>query len=167
MAGSLLNCMNCKREILPNKGEIYLKVFICHNCKLIAERLYERAQKDVKHLLVMMKEAIRLGLVQGKLQFRDTNQVDEVSRPDLLSKLADLAEQAREEQKAPEEQVCHEDQTTQESTTSMKPHVAILAAIGRASSNKLSPADSKSETSSSEIPTPPSSDNAENANGTY
>lgn len=168
MAGSLLKCMNCQREILPNRGEFFMEVFVCSDCKRVAERLYERAQQDVKHLLVMMKEAIRLGLVQGKLQFRDPTQVEEVSRPDLLTKMAELAEKAREEQAkaSPKEQVCIDDQTPPESTESMKPHVATLAAIGQRSSSKPSPVVSRSETSSSVTPTTPSSDSAGNANGT-
>ena len=164
--------MNCKREVPPNGGEFFMEVFICGNCKKIAVRLYERAQKDVKHLLVMMKEAIRLGLVQGQLQFRDPEQVEEVTRPDLLSRLAELAEQARENQARPKDEVCsNEEKTTQESTMSMKPHVATLqrmgkSATGLSSSSKPSPADSKSETSSSETPATPSSDSAGNANDT-
>ena len=165
MAGSLLKCMNCQKELQPNGGEFFMEVFICSSCKLIAERLYERAQQDVKHLLVMMKEAIRLGLVQGQLQFRDPEQVEEVTRPNLLNKLAELAEQAREQQAAPKDEVCH-DQTQPESSPNMKPHVATLAAIGSSSSSKLNPADSKSETLSSETPATPSSDSAGNANDT-
>lgn len=148
-----------------------MEVFICSNCKLVAERIFERAQQDVKHLLVMMKESIRLGLIEGRLQFRDPEQVEEVSRPDLINKLAELADQVREKQAAPKEEACHEEKIPQDSTMSMKPHVTTLQKMGQlaagpASSSKLNPADSKLATPSSDLQTTPSSDSAGNANGT-
>lgn len=128
--------MNCQRDIPPNKGEFFMEVFVCPDCKCVAERVYERSQQDVKHLLLLMKEVIRMALMEGRLQFQDPKQVEEVSRSDLISRLAELAEKVR---KKGRERSCKE--TQQESTEPTKPHVATLAAIGRQSSSKPNLAD--------------------------
>lgn len=119
--------MSCDKEVSSEEGKIFAEVFVCSNCFLVAERIYQRAERELKQLLVMMKESIRLGLLQKKLQFASVEQVDELSKPELLKRVAELADESCK-MKTP-------------STESTPPHVATLAAIGNSSSSKPSPAD--------------------------
>jgi hypothetical protein len=90
-----LSCMSCHKEVVEEQGKFFAEVFVCPDCFLLATRFYERAEQDLKRLLVMMKEAIRVGLLQGKLQFKTPEQIKEAPRNDVLEKLSELAKEAR------------------------------------------------------------------------
>lgn len=151
-------CLNCKKEVAQQEGKLFAEVFLCPGCFLIASRLYERAEKDLKQVLVMMKEAIRIGLLQGQLQFSE-EELKNLSKPDLLRQMAIFSEEAQR-------QACLNTEKTTLSGENMPPHVRTLGAIGRLNSPRPSLADFKSETQSSETQTMMPSGNASNANGT-
>jgi hypothetical protein len=89
-----LKCMNCMIEVGPNEGDLFAAVFVCPRCHAVATRLYERGQQDVRRVLTMMHEAIRVGLLHGQLTFADVDAVDRVHKQDLLVELSRLANEA-------------------------------------------------------------------------
>jgi len=63
----MLPCMNCKTPI--DDGKFFAEVWVCSDCHGMATRFYDKAQADMRKIMVMMKETIRIGLIEGKLQF--------------------------------------------------------------------------------------------------
>jgi hypothetical protein len=88
--------MNCRKEVLPNEGKLFAEVFVCPDCYLVAERMMDRALKELKLVLVMMKDTIRVGLLNGKLQFRTPEELRVVKKSDFLAELGRLVEEAQE-----------------------------------------------------------------------
>lgn len=93
-----LRCMNCDAPIEQGEMKLFAQVCVCGSCYKMAERLYERANKELKLVLVMMKDAIRLSLLEKKLQFKTPDQIQSMKKADLLSRLGELVEQAQERQ---------------------------------------------------------------------
>ncbi len=85
-----INCVNCKNPV-GDKAEMFAQVLLCPSCLLVATRLYERGERDLKALLVILKEAIREAIVTGQLQFSALEQIEEIPKRDLLDHLAKLA----------------------------------------------------------------------------
>jgi hypothetical protein len=83
-----INCMSCQKPAGPN-GKLFLQVFCCHECYRLAERFIESAERDLQRVRVTMREIVRQGLLQGKLQFR--TETEAVSQAELLTQLAELA----------------------------------------------------------------------------
>jgi hypothetical protein len=92
---SKLRCVNCRTEVDPDKAKVCFGVLVCESCDRVANRFFEQAQKELKVVLVLMKDAIRMGLTQGRLQFSmDGEEI--VTRQKLLAKLGELVERAQE-----------------------------------------------------------------------
>ena len=151
-------CLNCKAEVSEGAGKLFAEVFVCPGCFLIASRLYERADKDLKQVLVMMKESIRIGLLQGQLQFSE-EELQTLSKPDLLRQMAIFSEEAQRN-------ACLNTEKMIPSGQNMPPHVLTLAAAGKLNSSKPKLAALPLGTQSSEIQTTQPLDNASSANDT-
>lgn len=91
----VLPCVNCGEEVLSNEGKLYAEVYVCPDCYAVAERMTERAHRELKLVLVMMRDAIRLGLLQKKLRFRTPEELKNVNKADFLSELGELVEKAK------------------------------------------------------------------------
>lgn len=100
MGSPELKCMNCACPVGQSDGEFFAGVFLCGDCNTVATRLYERGSSELKLVLSMLKDAIRMAIVQKKLQFNTPEQIASTSRTDLLDKLSDLVANAREKDAA-------------------------------------------------------------------
>lgn len=89
-----LSCVNCRNEV-QGEGQFFAQVFLCPDCFRIAEALLNRGERELKMLLIVLKEAIRQELVQGRLQFSTIEQVEDVPKRDLMTHLSDLAQRTR------------------------------------------------------------------------
>lgn len=90
----LLQCLNCQEGVAADEGRIFAKVFVCPRCFAMAERLHERSVRELAMLQTMCREAIRVALVQGRLQFA-TGPDEEVSKTDVLRAIVELEEQRK------------------------------------------------------------------------
>lgn len=86
--------MNCKRSVPSDQAKFFAEVFICPDCYTQAEHFFMRLERELKHLLVMSKEALRISLVTGKFSFPE-GPSGEVSKRDVLEQVLAL-EEARE-----------------------------------------------------------------------
>jgi hypothetical protein len=89
-----LACLNCSAVVAPEDGKEFGGVFCCPTCHLLATRLYERGSRELKQLLILMHESIRVALVEGRLQFGES-QLGELSKADLLAQIGQLVEERR------------------------------------------------------------------------
>jgi hypothetical protein len=100
-----LTCLNCKKPVDGKKAKLFAEVFLCVSCHSIAVRLYERGESELRMMLVVLKESVRLAALKGELQFA-VHHVDDMSKEDLMSRLARLAAEVRGESlktRSPEE----------------------------------------------------------------
>lgn len=85
-------CMNCKRVLESDKGRVFAEVFVCENCHKMAESLYNRCDGELRRLLLILRESIRIALVEGKLQFSPALPNEEVPKAELLKMIVELTE---------------------------------------------------------------------------
>lgn len=122
--------MNCKKPVDPDSVKFFAQAFVCPTCYECAEHFYLKLEKELRYLLVVAKEAIRVALIEGHFHFNSPG--EGVSKKELLEEIVRLEELRREK-------TCTARETN--SGESTPPHVRTLAAMGRSKSNKPSPAD--------------------------
>lgn len=88
-----LACMNCRKPVPTGEVKFFAEVFLCGVCNTQAVHLHERLERELKHLLVMSKEAIRISLVKGEFSFPE-GPGSEVSKREVLEQVM-LLEEAR------------------------------------------------------------------------
>lgn len=87
-----LTCLNCKQPVVSDNAKIFAEVFVCSSCYETAERLYRRSEGELKMLLLMLKESIRIALLEGRL-FVGEQSPEDISKTDLLRMMVRLEEQ--------------------------------------------------------------------------
>ena len=84
-----LPCMNCKRaDFSPGDGKFFAEAFVCPTCFFIAERLYEQGDRELRQVLVTLKELIRVAIVEGRLTFAPAPEENEETQASGPSKKA-------------------------------------------------------------------------------
>lgn len=66
---STLPCMNCQAVVGTAAGKFFAEVFVCANCHEMCVHFYQRLERELKGLLTMSQEAIRIALVKGQFHF--------------------------------------------------------------------------------------------------
>lgn len=86
-----LPCVNCNQPVQQQDAKFFHGVFVCGTCHTMAESLYSRASQELKNLLLMLQESIRIALIEHRLQFREG--VDaELSKKEVLEAIVRLQE---------------------------------------------------------------------------
>lgn len=88
-----LRCMNCDQEVSGGEAKVFATVFVCSKCHDTAERLYRRSEGELRMLLLMLKESIRVALLEKRLHVGESGKVEDVSKTDLLRMMVRLEEQ--------------------------------------------------------------------------
>lgn len=86
-----LPCLNCKKPVKPDDARIFQSVFCCPQCHEIAVRSYGRLERELRHLLTLAADSIRVALIRGELQVTNTEAKD-IPKSELLRKLLETAE---------------------------------------------------------------------------
>lgn len=86
-----LSCMNCKKQVLQQDAKIFASVYVCSSCYDKAERIYAKCEAELRRLLLMLREAIRIALVEGRLQFAEGKPLEEVPKAELLKMIVELS----------------------------------------------------------------------------
>lgn len=123
-----LPCMNCKADVTPGAGKFFAEVFVCEGCQTMAVHFHERLERELRYLLTMAKESIRISLVQGKFSFPE-GPAGEPSKREVLEEIMLMEERRTRATKEPE---C---------TDNTPPHVRTLARL-HAGAPAYSPKDS-------------------------
>ena len=91
----MLPCVNCHKDIEPDEAKMFAEVLVCPDCYVIAERLYERGNKELRIMLTELKEMIRLALVKGELQFMQQQTEEQTPSEDMMKRFARLAQEVQ------------------------------------------------------------------------
>jgi hypothetical protein len=86
--------VNCHKDIESSEAKMFAEVLVCPDCYVVAERLFERGNKELRMMLVVLKEMIRLALVKGELQFMQA-QSEETNSEDMMKRFARLAQEVQ------------------------------------------------------------------------
>ncbi len=89
-----LPCLSCRKEVPPDEVRAFAEVFLCQDCHRVATRLYQRGESELKMMLLVLKESIRLAALKGELSFSLQN-LDDMKKEDLLSHLSRLADETK------------------------------------------------------------------------
>lgn len=87
-----LPCMNCRRHVDQAAGHVFAEVFVCPECFKMAEHLYTKCDAELRRLQLLLREAIRIALVEGKLQLGPARALEEIPKSELLTMIAELTE---------------------------------------------------------------------------
>jgi hypothetical protein len=87
-----LPCMNCKVAVEPEKAKVFMGVFCCEQCHEIATRQYQRLERELRAMLTLTGETIRLALIEGRMHLSANQDMKETPKSELLRSLIDLAE---------------------------------------------------------------------------
>jgi hypothetical protein len=87
-----LPCMNCKKPVPSDEAKIFAEVFICNTCYEQAVRFWEQTEKELKYLLVMLKESIRVSLIEGRFSLPEVGDLKEVSKRSVLEEILRMNE---------------------------------------------------------------------------
>ena len=115
----MLPCVNCGNEVPEKDVKFFAQILVCPDCYFMSERLYSRGKKELSMLLLLLKESIRVAIVQKQLQF-SPKIIDDMPQEDLFGELTKLAQQARL-QAVKKDHECHPDRTTTHSKETTPP----------------------------------------------
>src|ERR1700735_4174059 len=90
----MLPCLNCKKPVEPADAKTFAGVFVCADCYKLAARFEQRGEQELRHLLVLQREAIRIALVEGRLVLGPHEQHREPTKREVLEQVLKLAETA-------------------------------------------------------------------------
>lgn len=88
----MLPCVNCHKEVASDQAKMFAEVLVCPECYVIAERLFERGNKELRMMLTVLKEMIRLTLIKGELQFLQ-QQSEENHSEEVMKRFARMAQE--------------------------------------------------------------------------
>jgi len=86
-----LPCMNCKTPVKHDAAKLFQGVFVCGGCHEIATRAFTRLERELKMMLTLASETIRLALIEGRLQLGPAESGD-IPKSELMRSLIELAE---------------------------------------------------------------------------
>lgn len=93
-----LPCMNCKKPVATDAGMFFAEVFICPTCHTMSVHFYQRLERELKGLLTMSQEAIRIALVKGQFHFPEGPR-GELTKREVLETALGLEAAREKEQK--------------------------------------------------------------------
>lgn len=96
-----LTCVNCNQPVEQNDAKFFHGVFLCSTCFTMADRMYERARKELTGLLVMLKEGIRIALCDGRLHFAEKQAGEEPTKKEVLEAVLKLQEMKEQREQRP------------------------------------------------------------------
>lgn len=129
-----LPCVNCKKDVSAEEAKMFAETFVCPDCFRIAKRFMQRGVHEAQQMLVILKEAIRIGLVRGELQFTSET-IEDMKPAELFEEMSKLAETARAAQKKETWPTKPPTPTTTPSKVSTSPSAAGQDADGKQRSN--------------------------------
>lgn len=92
-----LPCLNCQKMVGGSDALIFEGVYCCPSCHAVASRALTRLEAELRSLLVLARESIRVSLIERRLHLPDKPEED-ISKTDLLQAIVEL-QQKRSQRK--------------------------------------------------------------------
>jgi hypothetical protein len=84
-----MKCLNCSREMSPDEGKLFAQVLVCPECYTLAVRTTERIESELRACLALVRDQIRVKLIQGELRAPPQVETPPMSKADLLRAMAE------------------------------------------------------------------------------
>lgn len=88
----MLPCLNCQKQVDPQESKVFAGVFVCPTCYSVAERLEARATEELKSLLTLQREAIRVALIERRLALGPAEVQRDLTKKEVLEQIVQLSE---------------------------------------------------------------------------
>lgn len=95
----MLPCMNCRKEVSEEDARFFggdslflgggSAVFVCPLCFQMADHFYRNGRRELEQLLTLLRESIRIALIEGRLHFGEGHPKD-VSKADLFQEIVKM-----------------------------------------------------------------------------
>lgn len=92
----MLPCLSCKEDVNPAEGKVFAEVFMCPTCFRIAERMFSTGEAELRMMLLVLKESIRVTALTEGLQ-HCIQYLDDMKKEDLISHLAKMAAEVKKQ----------------------------------------------------------------------
>jgi hypothetical protein len=89
-----LPCLNCQKPVQAAEAKIFAGTFVCPVCFAIATRMEDRLNGELKRLLLMTREAIRISIVERKLALGPADAARDLSKKEVLEAIIQLQDRA-------------------------------------------------------------------------
>jgi hypothetical protein len=89
MDQNALDCLNCHNPVKPEEAKSFAGVFVCPSCFGIAEHVYSRGEAELRRMLLMYKETVRIALVKGELTLSSLEQ-KEPNKRDVMQAILQM-----------------------------------------------------------------------------
>lgn len=76
--------MNCQADITSGQAKIFRGVLVCSDCHKLAERVLENLERELRQLLTLAGESVRVALIEGRLQFAEAGPGGDLSKKQIL-----------------------------------------------------------------------------------
>jgi hypothetical protein len=122
----MLPCLSCKQEVPPADGKVFAEVFMCPSCFRIAERLLKSGDAELKMMLLVLKESIRVAALTQGLQYAE-QYLGDMPKEDLVSHLAKMAAEVKRQAIPQGDKQCRQILTPTRSLEPMLPSAPPVA----------------------------------------
>jgi hypothetical protein len=85
-----LPCLNCQKQVGANAGKIFAGCFVCPTCFEVASRMETRLEGELKRMLVMLRESIRIAIVERRLVLGPADAARDLSKKEVLEAIIEL-----------------------------------------------------------------------------
>lgn len=85
-------CMCCGKLVPEAEGRIFARAFGCPSCVEMAERFMAKGKSELRRSLLLFEELVRVGFLEGKLQYGTFSSLDEVPKEDVLKMIVKMTE---------------------------------------------------------------------------
>jgi hypothetical protein len=85
-----LRCLNCQKEVAAADGKIFAACFVCPTCFEIASRIEARLEGELKRMLLMLREEIRISIVERRLVLGPADAARDLSKKEVLEAIIKL-----------------------------------------------------------------------------
>ncbi len=102
-----LECTNCSREVEPNEAKFFgapgngqqapnAAVFVCSDCYALAELFDQRAMQQLKSLMMLSRECLRLALMEKRLKLGPLPPQRDLTKREVFESLLHMLEKRDE-----------------------------------------------------------------------
>ena len=85
-------CRNCGKETSEATAKVFASVLVCDVCDEMATRLFTRCESELKRMLLLLQESIRVAIMEQRLQYSPADPTAEVPKEDLLRMIVQMTE---------------------------------------------------------------------------
>jgi hypothetical protein len=85
-----LPCLNCQRQVAATEAKIFAGTYCCPTCFEIAQRIEARLESELKRMLVMLRESIRISIVERRLVLGPADAARDLSKKEVLEAIIQL-----------------------------------------------------------------------------